>query len=170
MGKTNRVLSDRQGQCASFGGLQRDHKPPKPTTLNKKYLGHLVFGRETVSAWEAVEQCKNRELRLSSTRNGIDRSRRRRKFETPAVEDLLSHTLLGERKGYAEGVEYESSRSRGGDYIAMWLGRPSPQWASTAANSRTVITQGPRGWKAIAWQELVYSQRSRHETSPIDGR
>lgn len=109
MDKRNEVWFDRSRVSVQTLGVCREiAKSPKPTTLNENNLGRLVFGRETVSACEAVEQRKNRELRLSSTRSGIDRRRRRRKFETPAAEDFLD-TLLGEGKGQAGVAEDESS-------------------------------------------------------------
>lgn len=109
MGKKSEVLLDRsQVSLQDLGVCREIPRPPKPTTLNENNVGRLVFGRETVNAWEAVEPHKNRELRLSSMRSRIDRRRKRSQFEIPAGEDFL-HTLLAERKGWPGVAEDESS-------------------------------------------------------------
>ncbi len=61
----------------------------------------------------------------------------------------LQRTVWGEAEGW------------GGWLQSSVPGRTRPDHAGRA-NSRAVITQGLEGWKVIAWQELVYSQGSRH--------
>lgn len=93
-----------------------------------------------------------------------------------AVRGQGIKALVKEEKNWQEEEKKVSDTCGGSPLHTVWLrgGRwltaelstgldqTRSRWASAAVNSRTVITQGLGGCKVIAWQELVYSQGSRH--------